>query len=351
MKAALLALLPGCYFMYPHDLERKPPLKGGSQIELVDIPKTYYTHDCERRSEACVWHDGQLSRPHAYIRTKAIYAGKPISRGEISTLVEPARQQKAYAAMEKDKSTCSLSLVPSVVFAAGALADLAGGAVMGASKSDVGPYLLIGGAAAMVVGAALSYPIGGYACTRAKDTAYSVGITDDNAIEWSVEDDADHKREDELRAAVASFNSGERPSTEEAAPVVAAKTVAGDLRAAMTASGQFTTFLALADHAGVTELSGEIFAPTDAAFASVPAFDLDKVLAMAPNKLRKEVEALIVDTVEPLEDSVARGKVESRAGKTMRIKRRGGGIVVDDFPIAGEPIKTDNGVVYPLGPK
>jgi len=192
-KCTALTPLSACYFQYPHDLKRSPPLKGGAdaRIEIHDEDGVHYL-DCEKgHTDACIWHKGRLVLPWHYTTTNATYDGKPVTRGEISTLVEPDRQAAKYAEMEKYKSTCSLSLVPSVIFAAGALADLGGFAATQLTSSDAATYVLIGGAIAMVAGAALSYPIGGYACNAGRDTAQRNGISDDNATVWvTYEDDA-----------------------------------------------------------------------------------------------------------------------------------------------------------------
>ncbi|HEY0190405.1 MAG TPA: fasciclin domain-containing protein [Kofleriaceae bacterium] len=364
--------LAGCYFQYPHDLKRNPPARAGNaQIELHDHEE-HYDEPCKKNLEGCFVRHGELVREIEYTRTSATYDGKPITRGQVSSLAEPARQAKAYAEMEKHLSTCKLSLIPSAVFAAGAAADLAGFVVYDATQSDsvknVGLYMLLGGVVAMAVGAALSYPIGGYACNRGRDAAYDGQIMNDDSEAWNTvpsrNADAKLERERELRAAVASFNAGagEAPHEDTAAaepapaPAAAPKAVAGNVHDALAAAGKFSTFLRLAEYAGLDELASSehlvVFAPTDAVFASAPNFDLDKLLRgktkAQRHKLNVEMQRYFTDDGSSLDELVTRGKVSSSG---LRVRRKGSVVLVDDYPVVDQPLAASNGTIYPLGPK
>ncbi len=369
----LLACVSGCYFQYPHDLKRGKPLHGNASasIELHDEDHVWYSHDCDRHSQSCVWRKGELVRPRPYTTTTATYDGKSVTRGQISTLVEPDRQAAKYADMERHRSTCSLSLVPSAVFMVGSLAALGGAAASSRSgSSDIATYVWIGGAIAMVAGAVLSYPIGGFACNAGLASAQRSGISHDNETRWSTaaDDQGAIAREQEIRTAVATFNrhSGKHPdddanTAEEPAsvPAAAPTRVAGNLHDALAAAGQFSTFAKLADTAQLEELTSDkhftIFVPTDAAFAASAGFDLDKLTATrsrgARQKLRETLQAFVVQKIEPLDETVQRGFTSNRAGSHIVFHREGNVITADGYVVIDAPIETDNGVIYPLGPK
>ena len=106
-------------------------------------------------------------------------------------------------------------------------------------------------------------------------------------------------------------------------------------------------FVATGDHL-------TMFAPTDAAYASLPGFDLDKVMPKTKAERRKVHEQLLnflVGKVEPLSEIVKRGSASNRAGGHITFKREGNVITADEgFVVIDAPIKASNGVIYPLGP-
>ncbi len=178
--ACIPVAVSGCYYQFPHEIKRQPMTPSpAAQIELHDTDHTDYFHDCETRPTGCIMHDGELVRPSHYVETTAKYDGKPITRGQVAELVDPDGQAKRYAELAKYGSTCDVSLVPSTVFAVGALADLVGVGAISSTSSEIPVYLLVGGAIAMVAGAALSYPMGGYACNHGRDVAQHSGIDAD----------------------------------------------------------------------------------------------------------------------------------------------------------------------------
>ena len=117
------------------------------------------------------------------------------------------------------------------------------------------------------------------------------------------------------------------------------------------AAGSFTTLLAAAEAAGlVGALKGEgpltVFAPTDAAFAALPAGTVETLLEPE----NKDQLAAI------LKLHVISGKVKSAdlAGKTLNAETLGGtvaidgtnGVKVNDATVTAADIKASNGIIH-----
>jgi uncharacterized surface protein with fasciclin (FAS1) repeats len=115
------------------------------------------------------------------------------------------------------------------------------------------------------------------------------------------------------------------------------------------AAGDFTTLAKLLTEAGLVDtLKGEgpftVFAPTDEAFAKVPAETLD-ALAKDPAKL-KEVLTYHVIAGEVMAADVKPGEVETVAGKPLTIKVEDGKVMVGDATVVTTDIVTSNGVIH-----
>jgi len=108
------------------------------------------------------------------------------------------------------------------------------------------------------------------------------------------------------------------PAAGLAKPVV----VNGDLMDTLKLNGQFTTFVKAVDSTNLTGLlktnkNLTVFAPTDAAFASLPAGQLDKLMADKPG-LQKFVLLHIVNAPIPASKiKGAKGPVPSAAGQQI----------------------------------
>jgi uncharacterized surface protein with fasciclin (FAS1) repeats len=117
------------------------------------------------------------------------------------------------------------------------------------------------------------------------------------------------------------------------------------------AAGSFTTLLAAAQAAGLVDaLKGEgpltVFAPTDAAFAALPAGTVETLLKPE----NKDQLAAI------LKLHVISGKVKSKdlAGKTLTAETLGGtvaidgtnGVKVNDATVTTADIKASNGIIH-----
>lgn len=129
--------------------------------------------------------------------------------------------------------------------------------------------------------------------------------------------------------------------------------MAKDIVETAQSAGQFNTLLAAAKAAGLVEtLKGSgpytVFAPTDAAFAALPAGTVDSLLK-PENK--DKLKAVLTYHVLP-------GKVMSKdvAGKTadvttvqgakVKVDASKGGVMVNDAKVASADIVADNGVIH-----
>lgn len=115
------------------------------------------------------------------------------------------------------------------------------------------------------------------------------------------------------------------------------------------AAGDFTTLAKLLTEAGLVEtLKGEgpftVFAPTDEAFAKVPAETLD-ALAKDPAKL-KEVLTYHVVAGEVMAADVKPGEVETVAGKPLTVTVKDGKVMVNDATVVTTDIVASNGVIH-----
>jgi uncharacterized surface protein with fasciclin (FAS1) repeats len=116
--------------------------------------------------------------------------------------------------------------------------------------------------------------------------------------------------------------------------------------------GRFTTLVGALDAAGLTEvLAGEglftLFAPTDAAFAALPAGELDALLA-DPAALSSLLGGHTVDGAAMLADFLLRaGAVPSAAGTPLTITAGAAdAVVVNGATVTTADLAADNGVVH-----
>jgi len=138
------------------------------------------------------------------------------------------------------------------------------------------------------------------------------------------------------------------------APVAAAPAIqpAGDIVATLTAAGQFKTLLKALDATnltGVLKTPGPLtlFAPTDAAFAAMPAGQLDQLMnAKPPAALQQLLVYHIINAkVDDSKINGTKGPIPSAAGKPIYVdgsatphKANGANIVQD--------VTVTNGVIH-----
>jgi uncharacterized surface protein with fasciclin (FAS1) repeats len=141
--------------------------------------------------------------------------------------------------------------------------------------------------------------------------------------------------------------AGQAPSA--AAPVVAK----GDLIDTATASGQFTTFLKAVSAVNLTSVlktnqNLTLFAPTDAAFAALPAGELDKLMLPENGPMLQKVLTyhLINAKVDSTKIKGAKGEVKSVEGSPLLLDGSGAQPKVDDANILQTDVLASNGVLH-----
>ena len=125
----------------------------------------------------------------------------------------------------------------------------------------------------------------------------------------------------------------------------------GDLIATLKASGQFTTLLKGLD---ATNLSGvlasnpnlTLFAPTDAAFAALPAGELDKLVADKPALQKLLTHHVINAKVESAKIKGAKGPVTTVAGGKVQLDGSGEALQADNATIVQADVNATNGIVH-----
>jgi uncharacterized surface protein with fasciclin (FAS1) repeats len=118
------------------------------------------------------------------------------------------------------------------------------------------------------------------------------------------------------------------------------------------AAGSFNTLAAALKAAGLVDtLKGKgpftVFAPTDAAFAKLPAGTVDDLLK--PENKSKLVSIL---TYHVLPDAVSRGMLDKMTsaktveGQSVTIAKKDGKMMVNGADIAKGEVKASNGIIY-----
>lgn len=162
-------------------------------------------------------------------------------------------------------------------------------------------------------------------------------------------------------------NVSQQPTAE--APEVASSPVMGDETATDTASpdaaasgtivelastnGSFNTLTKAVQAAGLTEtLSGEgpftVFAPTDEAFAALPAGTLEELLKPENKEQLAKVLKYHVVPGEVTSSQITPGEVETVAGTpvTVQVDSTSKAVKVNDAQVTQPDIKASNGVIH-----
>ncbi|CAN5700835.1 hypothetical protein BH11PSE1_BH11PSE1_28000 [soil metagenome] len=127
---------------------------------------------------------------------------------------------------------------------------------------------------------------------------------------------------------------------------------AGDIVATAKASGQFTTFLKAAEATNLTGLLKNnqnltVFAPTDAAFAALPAGELEKLM-LPENKaqLQKVLIYHVINAKVPSEAfKGATRKAATVAGPSVELEG-GATLKVNDADIVQADVMATNGIIH-----
>jgi uncharacterized surface protein with fasciclin (FAS1) repeats len=127
---------------------------------------------------------------------------------------------------------------------------------------------------------------------------------------------------------------------------------AKDIVTVATEAGSFTTLLAAVQAAGLVEtLQGPgpftVFAPTDEAFAKLPAGTVEALLAN-PEALRAVLTYHVVPGRVMAADVVRSngGTPQTVQGQTLRIRVVDGKVMVNDATVVAADVSASNGVIH-----
>lgn len=139
------------------------------------------------------------------------------------------------------------------------------------------------------------------------------------------------------------------PATAAASPIVAK----GDLVETARAAGQFTTFIKALDATNLTTVlktnqNLTLFAPTDAAFAALPAGELDKLMLPENGPALQKVLTyhLINAKVDSSKIKGTKGEVKSVEGSPLMLDGSGATAMVDGATIVQADVMATNGVLH-----
>jgi uncharacterized surface protein with fasciclin (FAS1) repeats len=156
-------------------------------------------------------------------------------------------------------------------------------------------------------------------------------------------------------AAVVALSVAPLAASAQAPAPVAAKpvTVQGTLLDTLKLSGQFTTFVGGVDATNLSSLFKSqpqitVFAPTDAAFSSMPADQLAKLKADKAAMQKFILHHLINAPVDSTKIKGAKGPIPSGAGDTILLdgSDEGGKMMVDGATIVQADLKTVSGLLH-----
>lgn len=143
------------------------------------------------------------------------------------------------------------------------------------------------------------------------------------------------------------------PATDRAPPPPAASTAGQDLVQTMQDSGQYGTFLQLADAAGFTDALHRggpytVFAPTDAAFQRLPQGTVRNMLNSRGTAI-SFVRFHIVQGTLRVTDLLSAGQpLQTLQGNTLQIGRSTGHVTVNGAAVIAPDLVAANGVVQGL---
>ena len=124
---------------------------------------------------------------------------------------------------------------------------------------------------------------------------------------------------------------------------------AADIVETAVSAGQFKTLVTALQEADLVDtLKGDgpftVFAPTDAAFAKLPAGALDALL-----KDKSKLSAVLTYHVVPgkvMAAQVKPGDVKTVQGQSLHVSTNGGSVMVDNAKVTKADINASNGVIH-----
>lgn len=137
-----------------------------------------------------------------------------------------------------------------------------------------------------------------------------------------------------------------------AVSAAAVRAETGDVVETAVAAGSFKTLAKALDAAGlVTTLKGSgpftVFAPTDAAFAKLPAGTLETLLKPEnKEKLKRILTNHVVSGTVMASDVVKLQSAKAVSGDTITVKVRNGVVQVDNATVTKADITASNGVIH-----
>lgn len=153
-------------------------------------------------------------------------------------------------------------------------------------------------------------------------------------------------------SATAPAQAAQTAQGEASTPAVANKVVAkGDIIETAKASGQFTIFLKAVDATNLTSVlktnkNLTVFVPTDAAFAALPAGELDRLM-LNKAQLQKLLTHHVVNArVKSTKIKNARGPVTTVAGDQLILDGSGDVLLAGNADIVQPDVIATNGVIH-----
>lgn len=125
---------------------------------------------------------------------------------------------------------------------------------------------------------------------------------------------------------------------------------AADIVDTAVSAGSFNTLVKAVQAAGLVEtLKGPgpftVFAPTDEAFAKLPAGTLESLIAN-PEQLKKVLTYHVVAGKVMASDVVKLKEAKTVQGSSAKIKVAGGAVMIDNAKVVKTDILCDNGVIH-----
>ena len=152
--------------------------------------------------------------------------------------------------------------------------------------------------------------------------------------------------------AFAGKNGGAPAASSSTSPTKETKMSTKDIVETAVGAGQFTTLAAALGAAGLVEtLKGDgpftVFAPTDAAFAALPAGTVEELLKPENKaKLESILTYHVVSGKVTSSDVVKLSQADSVGGSTLKITTEGGKVMINDATVTTADIETSNGVIH-----
>lgn len=136
------------------------------------------------------------------------------------------------------------------------------------------------------------------------------------------------------------------------APAATAQVVAkGDLMDTVRQSGQFTTFVKAVDATNLTSVlktnkNLTVFAPTDAAFAALPAGELNRLMGDKAALQKLLVHHVINARVDSAKIKGAKGPVTTVANDAVELDGSGDQLKADNATIVQADVMATNGILH-----